>query len=196
MDPDVGLHDAELVGRIQAGDLEAEARLVESFGRKLTFLLARWTGSREAARDLCQETLRLALEKVRQGKVQQPGKLPAFLHGVARNLAARHLQAEHRWRERHLELDAASEVQGDAAGGQLARLLGRERAELVHQVLSALPKSRDREVLGRYYLTDQPKAQICAELGVDEAHFKRVLFRARERYRILFEQRSHGLDAG
>ena len=48
---------------------------------------------------------------------------------------------------------------------------------------------RDREVLLRYYLAEENSSRICADLGIDAEHFYRVLSRARQRYRQLFEER-------
>ncbi len=60
---------------------------------------------------------------------------------------------------------------------------------MVREVLQDLSTERDRQILTRYYLADQDKDDICRELELPEDHFKRVLFRARQRYRTLYEQR-------
>ncbi|HEV7517338.1 MAG TPA: hypothetical protein VGR07_13635 [Thermoanaerobaculia bacterium] len=69
----------DLVRRIAAGDRRAEQEMVELYGEGLAFLLRRWTRDRDAADDLYQETLRLALEKIRRGEVRDPDRLPGFL---------------------------------------------------------------------------------------------------------------------
>jgi RNA polymerase sigma-70 factor (ECF subfamily) len=43
-------------------------------------------------------------------------------------------------------------------------------------------------------LRDEDKEQVCRELGIDEAHFRRVVFRARERFRALLEKRYRVAD--
>ena len=57
------------------------------------------------------------------------------------------------------------------------------------RVLAEMTTPRDRELLVRYYLRDEDKAAICRGLGLTEAHFNRVIFRARERFRALLETR-------
>jgi len=47
---------------------------------------------------------------------------------------------------------------------------------------------RDHQILFRFYLQEQEKAEICRDLGLTSLHFNRVLFRARERYRALYEE--------
>ena len=43
----------------------------------------------------------------------------------------------------------------------------------MHEVLRSLAH-RDREVLSRFYLLEQPREQICAEMGVTQAQFRRL----------------------
>jgi RNA polymerase sigma-70 factor (ECF subfamily) len=74
------------------------------------------------------------------------------------------------------------------APSQLDQLLAQEKAGIVRQVITELNSDRDREVLLRFYLREEEKEQICADLGLSSLHFNRVLFRARERYKQLFEK--------
>jgi DNA-directed RNA polymerase specialized sigma24 family protein len=73
---------------------------------------------------------------------------------------------------------------------QLDNLLKEERARLVHSVLAALPSERDRKVLHRFYIADDGKEEICADLGIPALHFNQILCRARERYRKAFDELS------
>jgi RNA polymerase sigma-70 factor (ECF subfamily) len=41
----------------------------------------------------------------------------------------------------------------------------------------------------RFYLNEESKESICADLGVTELQFNVILFRARERFRQLLENR-------
>jgi RNA polymerase sigma-70 factor, ECF subfamily len=178
----------ELVHRIVSGDPAAEAELVRRFSRALSFLLQRLTRDDTAAEDLYQETFRLVIEKVRRGELREPEKLPGFVSSMARNLflgSARRGGRRQKWYG-----DAeATETAPDPAPGQLARLLAQERAATVRRVLEELKNDRDREILSRYYIADEPKEDICRDLELSDLHFNRVLFRARQRYRELFEKR-------
>jgi RNA polymerase sigma-70 factor (ECF subfamily) len=82
----------------------------------------------------------------------------------------------------------AAEAAPDPAPGQLSRLLAQERAAIARRVLAELKNDRDREILSRYYIADQDKEAICRDLDLSDLHFNRVLFRARQRYRELFEK--------
>lgn len=186
---------AELVRRIVAGDPAAEAELVRRFDRALTFLLRRLTRDEAVAEDLYQETFRLVIEKVRSGELREAERLPGFVSSLARNLflgAARTSGRRRKWHGDPEETVAAP----DPAPGQLARLLARERAAAVRGVLSELRNDRDREILSRYYIAGEQKEDICRDLELSDLHFNRVLFRARQRYKELFESRHGARESG
>ncbi len=176
----------DLVRRIAAGEARAEAELVERCGKTLRFLTRRFTRDEADAEDLYQETLILALEKIRAGEVRQPERLAGFLRALAKNLSTQ------RYRRHSYQVekpaaeppDAPDERRPDALGG----MLHRERARLTRKLLGELKVPRDREVLLRYYIVEEGSSRICADLGVDPDHFYRVLSRARQRYRRLWEE--------
>ncbi len=176
---------ADLVHRIAAGDRQAEVRLIELYSHGLSYLLKRLSGTRALAEDLHQETLRIVLEKAREGALREPGKVAGFIHGTAKNL----LLAEHRkaaQRPEPREVEQLPEV-ADPAPGALARVLHEEDRRQVRRVLSELPLVRDRQLLSRFYIVEEPKEQICEVLGLSERQFNVALFRARQRFKQLLE---------
>ncbi|HEX6864680.1 MAG TPA: sigma-70 family RNA polymerase sigma factor [Thermoanaerobaculia bacterium] len=178
----------DLVRRIVSGDPAAEAELVQRFSRALTFLLRRLTRNGAVAEDLYQETFRLVIEKVRRGELREAERLPGFVSSMARNLFLGSTRRDVRHQQRHEDPEAA-ETAPDPAPGQLAGLLARERAMTVRRVLAELRNERDREILTRFYIADQDKEAICRDLQLSDLHFNRVLFRARQRYKELYEER-------
>ena len=56
-------------------------------------------------------------------------------------------------------------------------------------MLAELKNDRDREILSRHYISGEDKEDICRDLELSDLHFNRVLFRARQRYKELFERR-------
>ena len=180
---------AALARRIRAGDRQAEEELVALFSRGLTLMLRRLARNPSLAEDLHQETFRVVLEKARAGEIREGEKLAAYLRGTARNL----LLAEGRQgARRRLDGDAAALAESGPApvadAPQLRRVLRREEAKLVRRLLGELRFERDRQVLVHFYLFDQTKQEICHNFGVDPASFKKILFRARERLRELWER--------
>jgi RNA polymerase sigma-70 factor (ECF subfamily) len=174
---------AALVQRVAAGDREAEGELVARYGRGVELLLLRHTRSRQEAEDLYQETFLVALGKLREGQLREAEKLPGFLAGIARNLA---LETYRKHTRRRTEADSEGvQEHATVAPSQLGATLHREQAVLLRQVLGELPTPRDREILFRFYLGEEDRDAIAADLGLTGGQFNRVLHRARDRYREL-----------
>jgi RNA polymerase sigma-70 factor (ECF subfamily) len=181
----------DLVRRIAAGEAAAEAELVERCGGALRFLARRFTRSEADAEDLYQETLILAIEKIRHREVREPERLAGFLRALVKNLSTQ------QYRRRSYEAEKPSDHLADVAAiederspSPLGGLLHQERSRLTHRLLEELNVPRDRDVLLRYYIAEDSSARICADLEIDEDHFYRVLSRARQRYRRLWEERA------
>lgn len=174
---------AELAELIRSGDGPAEARLVARYGRGLRSILARHTRSADEAEDLFQDTFCLAAAKLRAGELREPSKLPAFLASLARHLATEHYRKAAR---RRTEVDSEKAEAGSAAAGQLGELLRGEEAALVRRVLDELSTGRDREVLFRFYIGEEDRGEIAADLGMTGGQLNRVLHRARQRYKALY----------
>jgi len=176
---------AELVRRIRSGDAAAESELVSRYGRGVTILIHRSSGNASAVDDLYQQTFQIALEKIRRGDLREPERLSGFICSLARNLVIDHFRraAAHRF-PGPIEGTGAA----DPAPGPLESLLRAEKASIVRRVLAELPAERDREILFRFYIAEDEKDSICRDLGLTSLHFNRVLFRARERYRELYEE--------
>jgi len=176
---------AEVVRRIRAGDADAESELVSRYSRGVTILIHCASRDESAVDDLHQQTFQIALEKIRRGDLREPEKLSGFICSLARNLVIDHFRraAAHRFTGPVDEARVA-----DSAPGPLEDLLRVEKASIVRSVLAELPSERDREILFRFYIAEDEKDSICRDLGLTSLHFNRVLFRARERYRELYEE--------
>jgi RNA polymerase sigma-70 factor (ECF subfamily) len=97
--------DEALASRIRAGDRAAENELVRIYsGRVFAMMIVRLR-DRETARELTDDVLMAAVSALRRGSVNGTGKLGAFLHGIAVNLANNHIRSSGR-RPRTESLDA------------------------------------------------------------------------------------------
>ena len=180
----------DLVSRIRAGDRQAEAELVERYSRGVMIIIRREVHDTVAVEDIHQEGFRIVLEKIRRGDVREPEKLSGFVCGVARNLVIDHFRRATR-QENNAVIDEAVSIPHPAPD-QLQELLRKEKADLVRQVLKGMSNERDIQALYRFYIADDDKEQICADLGLTSLHFNRVLHRARERFRELYERVMRG----
>jgi RNA polymerase sigma-70 factor, ECF subfamily len=173
----------DLALRIHGRDRAAESAFVARYQRGLLALLRRKTGDPSLAADLCQDALRIGLEHLREGRVDDPARLAAYLYGIAGNLIIGHYRRERR-RDTRTDADAVS-LAPDPGAGQFAEVSREQVARCVRQLLDELPTPRDREILQQYYIDDRSKEDICFALDLDTLHFNRVLFRAKQRFREL-----------
>jgi RNA polymerase sigma-70 factor, ECF subfamily len=177
----------DLARRIAAGDETAESELVSRYSRGILYLLRRLGVPPELAEDLHQETFRIVLERLRQRGLAEPAGLVGFLRGTARNLALAEQRKTIRRRTDGTDLEDLAETR-DPAPSQLSSVLQEEETSLVRRLIGELATDRDRQILLRFYVGEEDKGRICADLGLDRLHFNRVLFRARQRFRELLER--------
>lgn len=177
---------ASIVQGIRAGDERAETRLVERYSKGLRYLLLRRTRDNDRAQDLLQDTLSIAIAKLREVDLENPERLAGYLRGIAIRVA---LNAGRRWqREPYpMEGEAVAEIP-DREPRQFDHVAREQTRTAVHKLLRSMPVKRDREILTRFYVEDQDKDEICRALGLDSLHFNRVLFRAKKRFRKILEK--------
>jgi RNA polymerase sigma-70 factor (ECF subfamily) len=154
----------------------------------ILFLLHREVADPALADDLCNETFRIVLERLRRQPLEEPGKLAAYLAQTARNLAIADQRKTAR-RQTVTGEQAAIDVLASEGPDPSVVAQAQVRARAIRKVLEEMPNIRDRQLLVRFYLNDEAKAEICRDLGLTEEHFYTVMFRARERFRVLLESR-------
>jgi RNA polymerase sigma-70 factor (ECF subfamily) len=180
----------DLVRRVAAGERAAEAALLARFGRGVRALARRHCRPNDpAAEDIAQDVLIGVLERIRAGAIVDPLALPAYLRTAVVHAAS----AEYRRRRDrggNLTVDAVAELDSGEPGPP-QRLDADQLAAALQRLLPELPVPRDREVLRRFYLLEQDKDTVCAELAIDEGHFHRVVHRARQRFREILTR--HGI---
>ena len=67
-------------------------------------------------------------------------------------------------------------------------------AQWVRELIEELPVHRDREVLERFYLREEPRGSICESLNLTSLQLNQVLWRARQRFGEIL--RKHGMSRG
>lgn len=199
-DPEKLRRLAALVARIEAGDAAAEEELVEQLGPGLKLILRRLTADAALADDVFQDTLAILLRRIRARELREPEAVTGFVRSTARNLVIAGKRKEARYADLGAEGEAVIErLQAEEAGeggtisqvaarGQLDRLIAEEEAALVRQMIGELRHERDRELLVRVYLKEEDKEKVCRDLDFDPALYNRLLFRARQRLRELWER--------
>lgn len=177
----------DIVSRITAGDSTAEDEIIRRYERGVAVIIDNVVRSQPVTEDLSQETFRIVLEKLRRGDLRQPESLSGFVCSVARNAAITYIRRAKRYNLRE-EIGRAEHI-CDPAPNQLDQMLSRERSEIVRQVIGELKSERDREVLFRYYISEEDKNKICSDLGLTRIQFNNIIYRALARFKELYLQK-------
>jgi RNA polymerase sigma-70 factor (ECF subfamily) len=148
-----------LVERIRQGDTDAEEEVVRQFTRRIFVLSFVRTRDREIARELVQDILMAVIAALRKGQLLDPDKLPAFVHGTARNLVNSRLRSE----RRQPRLEALSDDLPEPS--KIETIEDAERLQFVHQALKSLA-DEDRKILHMTLVEGHKPAEIADLLGL------------------------------
>lgn len=170
-----------LVNRIIAGETEAEAELVKRFEPAVLSIIRHDTNS-SMIEDFSQDILLIVILKIRNGELNHPESLGSFITSVAKNHVIEQMRKIRRRPSEDLE--KAGQVR-DPSPTALDHLQKSERLRKVRNLLNEL-NPRYRELLLRYYINEEPKEIICADLGMTSKQFDGVIHRARKSYRTIY----------
>ena len=141
------------------------------------------------AQEILNEAVATAIAHSRAGRVSDQNRLAGYVYRVALNLY-RNYRREY--------ANRPSAHAGDEDVDQLPAQQATEEAAMdssimrhVVDIIASLPTARDREIIKRFYLDEEDKAEICRSMGLSAVHFDRVVFRARQRMRSLLEARGY-----
>lgn len=152
----------------------------------LRALILRRVHDPDVAADILQDAAVTTLEKLRAGAIAQPENLGGYLYRVAINHCHNHRRKD---RSTVSSPEGLEDLADTGDDGDCERIGRSQWHVAARQLLDEMPAARDRELLARFYLGDEDKAQICHDLGLSEKHFNRVIFRARNRFREILERR-------
>jgi RNA polymerase sigma-70 factor (ECF subfamily) len=173
---------ASLVSRIIVGDAAAETELVSLFKDRIVHIILRITNNRSLVEDFSQDTFLIVITKIKNGDVKNPESLGSFVASVARNHAIEQIRVIRRRASEDLE--HADQVP-DPSPSPLEQLQTSEKNDEIREVIGQLIP-RDKVLMLRFYIKEDPKEVICDDLGLTSAQFDRVLHRARNRFRALY----------
>ncbi len=164
-----------LTYQVQAGHRGAIEELYQHVTRWTRCYLSRAAGP-GIAEDRVHDTYLAVLRKIQEGDLRDPKLLPPFVVGVVRNLLA--AEAARRARHKETAWDETLDATVPTAGPNPEELLADSQRR--QQLLALLDQisSRDREILTRFYLREQPRERICSEMGLTDTQFRLYKSRA------------------
>jgi RNA polymerase sigma factor (sigma-70 family) len=159
---------------------ELENQLYLRYRRPLLQVFHHRRIDRDAADDLLQRAFLQAIKKIRTEGLDDPANLGGYLYRTASKLATAYWRGE--LSHRHENSPEVLLNLRDEALSLEERLDHELLARHVRDLMDHLPVQRDREVLERYYLHEEPPAAIRNSLQLTDMQFKQTLWRARQSF--------------
>jgi len=178
---DLAFSDAELVIRIGAGDVRAEALLYKKFQPGLILMLTGRARDRSRAEDLTQDTLMTVITRLRDRGIDNPEALSRFIQQTAKYIFIGWLRRA----GNQVELKESFDDVNNDQTSVVDEITIERRQLAVRDLIGSLKVARDREILHRFYVREQAKPVICEALDLSTEHFDRVINRARNRFKQL-----------
>ena len=168
-----------LVSQIKAGEETGMEQLYKLFNRGVRYYLSRQLGPLELE-DKIHDTFLIVVNAIRRGDLREPERLMGFVRTVVRRQVAGYIEQAIQKRHDMTDLDAGFVVADRKQNPEQEAIVG-QRAELIQNTLSVLSE-KDREILTRFYLKEQPQEQICREMDLSETQFRLLKCRAKAKF--------------
>jgi RNA polymerase sigma-70 factor (ECF subfamily) len=168
-----------LVVQIKAGDDAGMEQLYKLFSRGIRYYLCRQLGPQELE-DKVHDTFLIVVNAIRRGDLREPERLMGFVRTVVRRQVAAYIETAVTTRRDQTDLETGVTV-ADKKQNPEQEAIGREKAALMKSALDALSQ-RDREILVRFYLKEQPQEKICEEMELTETQFRLLKSRAKAKF--------------
>jgi len=182
--------DAGYIESLCAGDLRTQEHFAGYFTELLHLKLRSRLRSPQAIEDVRQETFARVLTSLRkEGTLQQPERLGAFVNAVCNNVLFEHYRAS----SRSQSLDDEGQAELPARDADILSVVSsRQLRDKVREILLDLPP-RDRALLQAVFLDERDRDEVCRELGVDREYLRVLLFRAKQEFKTEYLKR---IEAG
>ncbi|MBV8896365.1 MAG: sigma-70 family RNA polymerase sigma factor [Acidobacteriaceae bacterium] len=168
-----------LVQQIKAGRDEGMEQLYKLFSRGIRFYLCRQLGPQELE-DKVHDTFLIVVNAIRRGDLREPERLMGFVRTVVRRQVAAYIEQAVTTRREQAELETGITV-ADRTQNPEQEAMVKQRAALMKSALESLSQ-RDRDILIRFYLKEQPQEQICREMSLTETQFRLLKSRAKAKF--------------
>jgi len=168
-----------LVEQIRNGDSSALEQMYRIFSTGIRFYLCRQLGPQDLD-DKVHDVFLIIVQSIQKGELREPERLMGYVRTIVRRQVAVQIDDNVKARRNQADLDFGM-THSDHHPNPERSAIEHQNAELAMRVLNSLPK-RDREVLARFYLEEQPPARICREMDLTETQFRLIKSRAKARF--------------
>ena len=181
-----GTHWVDLVERIRTEDQSGMEELYKVFSRGVRFYLCRQLGPQDLE-DKVHDTFLIVVQAVRRGELREPERLMGFVRTVVRRQVAAHIDQAVHTRRQQVGIETGTAVV-DLNRNPEQTAIQQQHEQIAKKVLHSISK-RDREILTRFYLLEQPQEQICEQMNLTETQFRLLKSRAKARFGELGKRR-------
>ena len=181
----------QLVSRIHDGDPAAMEELYGIFGKGIRYFLLRNLGADELD-DKVHDCFVIVAQAIQNGELRDPARLMGFVRTVVKRQIAATIEAAVTRRRTQVDYQDTLFTLTDWKDDPERTLLNRQRAEIARRVMQGISR-RDREILRRFYVEEQPQEKICEEMGLSYNQFRLLKSRAKARFGELGKRVAAGL---
>lgn len=168
-----------LVEQIKTGQDPGMEQLYRLFSRGIRYYLCRQLGPQELE-DKVHDTFLIVVNAIKRGDLREPERLMGFVRTVVRRQVAAYIEQAVHTRREQADLETGITV-ADRKQNPEQEAMVRQKSALMKSALDALSK-RDRDILIRFYLQEQPQEQICKEMSLTETQFRLLKSRAKAKF--------------
>jgi RNA polymerase sigma factor (sigma-70 family) len=168
-----------LVERIRAGEQAAMEELYTLFSKGIRFYLCRQLGPQDLD-DRVHDVFLTITQAIQSGELREPERLMGYVRTVVRRQVAARIDANVHARRRQASLEDGIVLRDHSPDPERLAIRG-QNIEVALRILNSIAK-RDRDVLVRFYLNEQPAEQICREMDLTETQFRLIKSRAKARF--------------
>jgi RNA polymerase sigma factor (sigma-70 family) len=176
----------DLVRRLRAGDRSAMEDLYRVFSEGIRLYLWRQLGSQDLT-DKVHDLFLIVTQSIQNGDLREPERLMGYVRTVVRRQVAGHIHLAREQRTHWCQLDFGTALL-DGRSNPEHRVIRRQYSDVALRILSTMRK-REREVLVRFYLQEQPATDICREMDLTATQFRLLKSRAKARLGQLCQRR-------
>jgi RNA polymerase sigma-70 factor, ECF subfamily len=170
---------AALVAQIKNGEDAGLEFLYRQFSRGIRYYLCRHLGPEELD-DRVHDTFLVVVQAVRKGDLREPERLMGFVRTIVRRQVAAYIDQAVQTRRDQADIESGVLVI-DGKSDPEQQAIAKQKKELMKSVLQSLSK-RDRDILVRFYLNEEPQEKICEEMSLTETQFRLLKSRAKARF--------------
>lgn len=167
-----------VVEQIRAGQPPGEEDLYRNLATGARLFLQRRLGTQDVE-DLVHDLFVIVVETIRRGDLREPERLMGFVRTVLHRQMSLGISRMIHKRENSINLESAA-VLTAAEPTPEQRAVAHQKSAVMRQVLRKM-KTREREVLTRFYLKEESPERIRMHMGLTETQFNLLKSRAKAR---------------